>query len=660
MRNLTILLLASYFSTPGSNLAHAKDNAIETLKSLSLDQLAQLEVSIASNIPHSLAKSAAAVYVLTQEDIRRSSATSIPEVLRLVPGIHVARINANNWAITVRGFNDIFSNKLLVLMDGRTVYTPLFSGVYWDVQDTLLEDIERIEVIRGPGAAVWGANAVNGVINIITKSAQDSQGGLFTAGVGNEERWYLGGRFGGTLGQNGAYRIYAKGFQRDGASNADGSDAEDDWDVRRLGFRTDFKLEQREQFTIQGDMYEGDAIQYLDINDSPVNIKNSQKLSGGNLQSHWFHETDTMGLFQLQVYYDRAHRGDLRFDQTVETTDVSFQHNLSLGSRQQLAWGLGYRHIEDDLPGGSLGTVSTDPTSTNYDIMNVFIEDEIEVVAELLRFSIGAKLEHNDFTGSDLQPNLRLLWTPDERQVVWTAWSRAVRTPSRLEADLSVILPDVVVSGNPNQKAETVNTYEAGYRLQLGEHIGMDATIFHNEYNNLVTVDTLGVASSLPPPPIVTTPLQLAVGNGAEAQGQGLELAVDWEAKTNWQLRLAYTFLHIDVESVEPGSEPAFDLDAYPYHQVVLRSLLDIGSAWELDAYLYYVDKLNNSVVDSYTRIDLRLGWLGPDGLEASLALQNLLDERHLEFVPSESTSGGGLYPSEIQRSIFFNIKKHF
>ena len=446
---LSSILLANPVQASGS-----MDNYLD----LPLEDLLSMEVTSVSKKKQRLTEAAAAVFVITQEDIRRSGVTSIPEALRLAPGLQVAKIDANKWAISSRGFNTQFVNKLLVLIDGRSVYTPSYSGVYWDAQDTLLEDIDRIEVIRGPGATLWGANAVNGVINIITKQAGDTQGGLMVASAGNEEKVIAGLRYGAELNKNTHGRLYLKFNERD-SSYAPGLDDEagDDWKSLRGGFRIDSQPSDKDRWTVQGDVYEADENQTLNLWRDPsdpsnlnfapfyldANTADEIESSGWNLLTRWDHLLSNTSNITLQLYYDHTKRAENFLLQEQDTLDIDFQHQLEVFGNHDLVWGLGYRHIEDEFSNTYI--VAFLPDSGSSDLFSAFLQDEIELLPDRLRLTLGSKFEQNDFTGFEVQPSARLIWLPTERSTLWGSVSRAVRTPSRLEDRL----PDRVTN-HPN------------------------------------------------------------------------------------------------------------------------------------------------------------------------------------------------------------------
>ncbi|MCP5005924.1 MAG: TonB-dependent receptor plug domain-containing protein, partial [Planctomycetes bacterium] len=410
------------------------------LTSLSLEDLMNIKVTSVSKRPQKLIDAASAIYVITQEDIRRSGATNIPDALRRVPGIQVAHINMNTWAITSRGLNSFLSNKLLVLMDGRSVYTPLFSGVYWDVQDTLLEDIDRIEVIRGPGASLWGDNAVNGVINIITKQAGDTQGGLLSTGYGNEQQGFGNLRYGNKIGNDAYFRVYSKYFNRDNAVDASGKKTNDSWHAQRGGFRIDWDIKKQDSLTVQGDIYDskfGETAATVSLTSPFSNtINDDSKFAGWNVLTRWKHTFSEYSNFELQLYYDQTERESIKLREDRDTYDFDFQHRFKFGERQDVVWGLGYRLTHDNIRNSF--DFSFNPDSRSMSLYSGFVHDEITLIEDKLRLTVGSKLSYNVFTGLEVQPNARLLWKPCERHSTWLSFSRAVRTPSRAENDIRI------------------------------------------------------------------------------------------------------------------------------------------------------------------------------------------------------------------------------
>ncbi|MDX8406633.1 MAG: TonB-dependent receptor, partial [Mariprofundus sp.] len=527
----------------------ADDNAY---MDMSLEDLLSVEVSSVSRKQELLRNAGAAIFVISAEDIRRSGATSIPETLRMVPGMNVARINANEWAVSSRGFNGRFANKLLVQIDGRSVYTPSFSGVYWDDQDTILEDIERIEVIRGPGATLWGSNAVNGIINIITKQSIDAQGGLLVAGGGSFEQGFGSLRYGGELENLGYGRAYLKYHKqanaRDFLTNARAGDS---WKSLRGGFRIDSDLDNNDSLTLQGDIYhnrENQLIAQLWQAAPPyrTSVADNFSTSGWNTLARWEHQLSGDDATTLQLYYDYNKRDEVFVGQQHQTLDVDFQHRFGLGDWQQIIWGAGYRHLREHVRGTfAVALPSGAPANT---LVSGFIQDDIKLGSEALHLVPGSKFERNDFTGWEIQPSARLIWTASETQTLWTAISRAARTPSRVEiygqAVVGVVPPvppipaiPVTVVGNPAMQAEKLTAYELGYRFQPTDSLNIDLAAFYNDYHQLRTFEANPV-----------NPTIITMGNNLKGHTYGVELAADWQALDWWQLRLAYSNLNIKLQ----------------------------------------------------------------------------------------------------------------
>ena len=644
------------------------------LTELSLEELMEIEIISASKKEEKLFEAAAAVYVITQEDIRRSGVTNVPEALRMVPGMQVACIDANKWAISSRGFNDLFANKLLVLMDGRSVYTPVFSGVFWDMQDVLVEDVERIEVIRGPGATLWGANAVNGIINILTKNAKDTQDGLVSLGVGSEERGFGGVRHGGKLGEDVYYRVYAKYLNRDHFVDVSGEEAADGWDVLQGGFRMDWEVSGSNLLTLQGDVYGGDVGQIYSFVTSlePPYVRTfdfDTPMGGRNVLGRWEHVFSEAQDIALQLYYDRTEREEAVVEAIVNTFDVDFQHRLGIGDRQELVWGFGYRLIQDEIDGTF--TVSLDPESRDYQLINAFVQDEIALVEDRLRLTLGSKLEHNDYTGFEIQPNARLLWMPHERHTVWTAVSRAVRTPSRAEDDMRVVIlasppgvlfPDtptglVVLMGNRDFASEELLAFELGYRAHPTDWLLLDIATFYNVYDKLRTFEPdTPFIETVPAPEHLVVPV--FAKNEMNGETYGVEFASDWRVMDWWRLRAAYTYLQmqlrLDRDSGDTMSEGVEE--ASPDHQFSLRSMMDLPRSLELDLGCRYVDDLSTLNVKGYLSFDVRLGWKPRKSIELSFVGYSLLDDHHPEFKPKLTY----ILPTEVERGVYGAIGWRF
>ena len=645
---------------PQGNTALAQDSTSDLME-LSLEELMNISVTSVSKKEQILFEAAAAIYAITQDDIRRSGVTSIPEALRMVPGMQVAQIDANKWAISARGFNFRFATKLLVLIDGRSVYTPLFSGVFWDVQDLMLEDIDRIEVIRGPGATLWGANAVNGIINIITKSANETQGVLFSTGGGNEERGFGAIRYGGRLGENAYYRVYAKYFNRDNFVASPGVNTADDWNMMRGGFRADWNPSEKDALVLQGDIYNGDIgetstglVALTPPFDSTLTKKNP--VSGGNILSRWSHAFSSQSDLAIQLYYDRAERNE-RLSYVRNTYDFDFQHRFELGKRHELIWGVGYRHITDNTEGSF--NPSLNPIGRGYDLYSAFVQDEIEFAKNRLRLTLGSKFEHNSYTGLEIQPSARFLWLPSRRHTLWGAYSQAVRTPSRTERNLRFNFQAFLVGklpilvsffGNEDFESERLQAFELGYRVLPTDRISFDLATFYNIYDGLAAPQVSEPFSeSTPEPKHLVIPIKFA--NNLSSEAYGFEMGVNLNLTKRWRVNTGMSWIRIltsiDSTAFEFGFESA--IGEAPRYQIHLRSSLNLQDNLGLDAAIYHVDRLRIQDISSYTRLDLRLWWRPVKSLDLSIGVQNLLDRDHVEFSIDES----GVQSTRVQRSMY-------
>lgn len=651
------------FITASGDLLSARQS---DLMQMSIQELMNIEVTSVSKKQQKISETAAAVFVITQEDIRRSGATNIPDLLRMVPGLEVARIDANKWAVSSRGFNARSANKLLVLMDGRSVYNPIYSGVFWDVQDTVLADVERIEVIRGPGASIWGANAVNGVINIITKSARDTQGGLIEAGGGTEERGFSTVRYGGKLNENAFYRIYAKYFNRDAGAFVFGDGANDDWQEGRSGFRVDWQSSPRDSLTLQGDVYKGGAGQSLVLPSllSPYEeiADDESDMAGANVLGRWKRSlSDTSGI-GLQVYYDWVQRDQVEFGQRNNVFDIEGQHLFAVGERQEIIWGLGYRLTHYDTDGSFY--VSLDPDSSTDSLFSAFVQDEIALVKDRLHLTLGSKFEHNDYSGFEVQPTARLLYKPVQNHEVWAAVSRAVRTPTPLEQEArfnaAVIPPDILVSifGSESFEAEDLLAYELGYRSQITDRLSLDIATFYNAYSRLRAFQAGTPFFEFSPSP-AHLDIPLIFTNDMDGESYGVEVAADWRLLKWWRLQAAYTFLQLHLKAQGQSLEEESEIfeGTSPEHQFSLRSSMDLPKGIELDLWLRYVDDLPILDVDSYITLDARLAWRPMESLELSLVGQNLLDGQHLEYDPELEVP---VIPAEVERSGYVKVTWYF
>lgn len=628
---------------------------VKKLKQLSIEDLMEIEVTSVSKRPEKLVETPSAIQVITNEDIRRSGATSIPEALRLAGNLNVAEQNSHDWNISARGFNTDLGNKLLVLIDGRTVYTPLFSGVFWDVQDYLMEDLDRIEVISGPGGTLWGANAVNGVINITTKSAKDTQGVYLDSAAGTELKDAFGVRYGGVIAPGVYFRVYGKYFERDKGDYADGSEAPNSWRMRQGGFRIDSESQPGTTLTFQGDFYSGKEDQ---------EAAGTSDVSGGNLLGRWSRTTSADENTSLQIYYDRTHlavpkpatnfaaAGILKDD--LDTWDLDFQHRARLGERHQFVSGLGYRFTHDVVQNAP--SVAFLPARLNRSLFSGFVQDEIKLREDVF-LTLGAKLEHNDYTGFETEPNVRLQWNMTPKQMVWSAVSRAVRTPSRIDRDLTeptglpAPFPPSILNGGPDFDSETVFAYEMGYRAQLGAKAMVSLAAFYNDYDHIRST-TPGVAG------FPTFGFPLTFENNLEGETHGVEFNGTYQLLDHWRLQGSYSLLKESLR-VKPGKvdfSNALNETADPENQLSLRSSLDLPSDAEFDAGLRWVDALHNNngptpgAVPSYFELDVRIAWHPTRQIELSLVGQNLLHDHHPEYGFPSATR------EEVGRNIYAKV----
>ena len=643
------------------------------LAPLGLEKLMDIEVTSVTRGEGTVGDSAAAVSVITQEDIRRSGCTTIAELFRRVPGMNVARIDGNKWAISARGFNDQFSNKQLVQIDGRTIYDPIFAGVYWNAADYPLEDIERIEVIRGPGASLWGANAVNGIINIITKSANDTKGGRLGAGGGTPEGGFGELRYGSTIGDKANYRLYAKGFEREMQFSQLG-DTHDQWNGASTGMRLDWRQSNLDTLTVQGDYLHSEAgRQDLILQRTPPFIflmADSTVTDSGNILGRWTHRTDEQTSWSLQAFWSRfdTKQPAAEVSNTNDTYDLDFQQQFPIGERNKFMYGLGYRYVNQSV-GNSLFndglSVSWFKSLFSLSIYSAFLQDEYVVFPNSLRLILGFKLEHNDFTGFEIQPTARLLWTPTSRQTFWAAVSRAVGTPSISEEGikLSAIEPTTLasgtqvfprVTGNPDLSSVKLIAYELGYRAQVTEPFSLDCALFYNHYDGLVVSVPQSVQSGFAPG---TAILPLLFQNRMDGDTYGAELGADWHPAKCWRLYGAYSFLEMNLHP-DSGLSATTVANAQsaegrsPRNQVFLQSSLDLPRDMELDVMGRFVDRLPGFMqeIPAYFSLDARLAWRPRRDLEISVVGQNLLDDHHPEFGASSIIAAPVV---EIRRNVY-------
>jgi iron complex outermembrane receptor protein len=643
----------------------------QDLTQLSLEDLMNTKVTSVSKKEQSLSRAAAAIFVITAEDIRRSGATNIPDLLRMVPGLDVAQINANSWAVSARGFNHQFSDKLLVLVDGRSVYTPLFAGVYWDTQDVPLEDIERIEVIRGPGATVWGANAVNGVINIITKRAADTQGGLLVVGGGTQDLALGLAQYGGKIGGDASYRVFAKYLDHNHFPELTGENGEDGWHLAHVGFRVDDSLTPRDSLTFEGDLYggsEGANFGHIASIAPPVNVNidGSEQIPGGNILGRWNHVFSSRSDTTLQFYFDRFERDGGEISENRDTFDLDFQHHLALGARHDLIWGADFRNSSDD----TVGTIDRAwiPADRALQLFSTFVQDEIALKPDRVFLTVGTKLENNYYTGWDVDPSARVAWTPSKQHSFWAAVSRADRSPSRREEDADINIAAfpgpggvpalLTLTGNPDEKSEHVLAYEAGYRAQPAGPFSIDVATFFNSYTDLATTEP-GSPFLVANPAPAHLVFPLVWGNLMHGTTDGIEVSANWKVNDRWTLSPGYALLqmHLHTDATSQDTTTLADTEgSSPRHQAQLRSHLKLPGRFVWDVSGYFVERLPAQAVPSYTRLDTRLSRQLGERLEFSLVGQNLLQDHHLESNDMLTS----VNPTQMKRSAYAKITWRF
>ena len=602
--------------------AHAQAPA---LADLSLEELAGLEITSVSRRPERLSDAAASVYVITAEAIRRSGATTLTQALRLAPNLQVAQTSASQFAISARGFNNAIGNKLLVLIDGRTVYTPFFSGVFWDQQDVMLQDIARIEVISGPGGALWGSNAVNGVINVITRSADETVGGVLAVGAGSDQL-QAAARVGGVLGERGHFRLYGKRTRSENTETATGTSVADGWDLQQVGFRADWSGA-GDSFTLQGDVHSGrsDPLRFATLDLGRL------EAHGANVLARWTRELGDDSSLRVQAYYDDSTRDDpLLYRPKVKIADLELQHALGTGAHK-IVWGGGYRRARDHVePGLFFGF---HPAERTLSWANLFLQDSVRL-NESLELTLGAKLEHNDYTGTEKLPTARLAWKLGNDRLLWAAVSRAVRAPARLDRDISLPPnPPFFIAGGSTFVSEVVDVVEVGWRAQPSPVLTYSVTAFHGNWDRL--------RSGQPPP-------DAQVQNMIDGKTFGVEAWAAWQVTPSWRITGGTTLLrerlHVEPGSTDPVGPSALGND--PSHQWMLRSAWDLTPAVDVDVSLRRIAALPDPAIEAYSALDVRIGWRPRGDLSLSLVARNLLDSQHPEF-------GAASGRSEIARSLF-------
>ena len=612
-------------ATLSTGVAHAQESGAgaDALGDLSIEQLSNLQVTSVSGRAQTVNEAPAAVYVISSDDIVRSGVRSIPGALRLAPNLQVGRSDSASYGISARGFNQSTgtANKLLVLVDGRIVYTPLFSGVFWDEQNTILEDLDRIEVVSGPGGTLWGSNAVNGVINIVSRDAHETTGLLVTGGASDTSQ-ALGLRYGARFGDSGAFRVYGLGLKR-------GVDAPNEFLSQQAGFRADWS-NAVDTVTLQGDVYGGDQ------RDMPGQIADTT-IDGGNLLGRWSRRFADDSGFQLQAYYDRTSRqvaSGITAD--VDALDVSAQYNLAIARVHNLVFGGGVRATSDSFKPGP-ATAFLKPSDRTLRTFHFYAQDSIDLGANT-DLIFGLKAEHNTYTGMEYMPSVRLAWRPSGHEVAWAAVSRAVRTPSRFDRDLSV---PGQLAGGPDFVSETLTAYELGYRAQPTERFWFSASAYFNEYDDLRTLEASGPGV-----------FPLVIRNGMHGQTYGFETWGAYALADWWRLNAGLSLLHKDLK-LDAGSADMLGVDFAgndPSAQATLRSLMDIGARTEFDVTVRAVGELPNPKVSSYVAIDMRVGFRMTDHLEVAVSGSNLFDD-HVEFI------NPNLPANEVTRSVFISAR---
>jgi iron complex outermembrane receptor protein len=628
-------------------LAGAAQQTSRDLTALSLEDLMNIEVTSVSKKGQKLSRTAAAIFAIGAEDIHRSGAKNIPDLLRMVPGMDVAQLDANVWGISVRGLNGRFANNLLVLVDGREVYVPTYGGVFWDVLDLPLEDIDRIEVIRGPGGSLWGANAVNGVVNIITKPATETHGGLVVAGGGNVGQAFATTQYGDRLGKGTDYRLYTKYLNQGALVGFTNPHTSDNWHLMRGGFRTDSVLTTRDTLTVEGDIYRGRVgltmPLLVNVFSPRIDTQAWVDLSGGFIQSAWKHQFSERSETSLQISFDRFTRLDV-IGEDRNHFSLDFQHHFAWTPRHDLVWGASFVHSKSNSRGSP--TMFLQPSTSSLENYGAFVQDEIALLPQRLYFTVGTKLDHNVFTGFNVMPSARLAWLPSKEHTLWAAVSRAVRTPGVDDISLRVNyggfpgpggLPILMGQmGNPQFGDERLIAYEAGYRTTALKNLSLDISAFYNAYSNKQTLDpSVPFLESIPAPLHLMVPFR--ENNLMYGEGHGLEIALNWKVTNRWKLSPGYAFegihMHLRVPSVDWASVLIAEASS-PVHSAQLRSLFSITPTVEWNAAAYFVDRLRSGPIPAYTRVDTGITWHATVKLALSAFGQNLSGQ-HLEMLDS-------------------------
>lgn len=647
IRLFQTVIFAALMLNPG--LAPAGTGRVKELAKLSIEELISIKVTSVLKTPRPLSESPAAVYVLTGEDIRRSGAANVPDLLRTVPGVQVAELDENIFAITIRGFNDIHANKLLVMIDGRSVYNHIFSGVIWSSLNVFMEDIERIEIIRGPGSSVWGANAVNGVINIITKQAGGTKGVFAEFGCGKPNTVSGGVRYGGALGDSTDFRLYAKGIEStNNHLSMPGFDSRTCLDSEFGGFRADWNSGDTDVFSLQGEVtrYAGETEE-----DNPQRPpgKAIVEMRSWHLLNQWKHTFSEKSGTVWQMYF---HREERVTEYCFKTFDLDFQHDYEWNDRNLAGWGLGYRYTTDEMIRGLFGNYTYDPVESDRHLFSFFVQNTFQVVPDCLDIILGSKFEHNDYTGFEIQPSIRVSWIPHKRHSLWATVSRAVRTPSRIDSDAtSKSRPSErpsEIRGDENFDSEDLIAYEIGWRMNPVDEFWLDTAVFYNVYDNLAAYERI-------------RPGVWHIINGMEGENCGFELSAEYRPFEWWRFSATWSFLEIDMrmKAEQAGDQDKYQENTCPKHQFSLHSSTDIGKHLDFDVWLRHVDEVGHmrpsftmdaplGTAAGYAAIDARLAWRPTENLELSLTGRNI-GGAHTEFSNHE-----------VEESLFFRVKMEF
>lgn len=640
--------------------------AQESLADASLEELLKVQVTTVSKKEQTLARTAAAVYVIGAEEIRRSGAETLPELLRWVPGVNVEQIDANAWAISIRGFNSRYSNKVLVMIDGRTVYTTTFGGVFWDQIDLPLEDVERVEIIRGPGATVWGANAVNGVIQVFTKPARATRGALASQSTGVQGFNRSLAQYGGTAGSGGFYRSFASWSRFNSLDGWNGSEAVDGWSRLHGGFRADWQSAGGDTFTAQGDVFRNRGHQnrrnlFMDLPGAAM-FNEPVDSAGGNLLARWSHTSRQGAQTTFQAYYDDYHRVDLGTVEDYRAVDFDLEHHFHAGERHDLVIAVGHRAIRTAY-GGS-GQVQVDPARQVDQLSSAFIQDEIRV-GDRLWLTAGSKVEHNSYTGFEFEPSLRLAWTPGARHTLWAAVARAIRQPTRIESGIRLNMGTVAarpgmeiamtLSGNPGIRSEQMRDVEVGYRAQWARGLSFDASAFFSHYRGILVPDN-GPASVVPLPGTIRVVYGLLYGNSGRATDYGGESSIRWIANSRWRLMASYSNLHMNGR-LAPAAATWFRTlteDNAPRHMYRFRSGVSLTRRIEWEQAFLARPRFSGGPGGWHIRVDSNVIWRAGEHWDVGVVGQNLIRPGQIEFGDNY-----WLLPSRPEREFLVKVSWH-